>query len=72
MSNINVYTKRVWTEIKTPKAEVFRNGKSVEWKWWVLYNTSVKNQEKHLIKAHQWADDMIAMLNRQETSDGNS
>ncbi len=65
--NNHTYSKKIWIDHETPNAAVYRNGKEVDNHCWILWNCSIKNQEKYVRKAHSWADDLIDLLKRQET-----
>ena len=63
------YTKKVWTDNQTPMGEVWRDGRRVEKRSYILIYPSPKNQERHLKKAHKWCDSLISILEQQETPD---
>jgi hypothetical protein len=63
------YVKKVWTDNQSPMAEVWRDGHRIEKKSFILFNHSIKNQERKLKRCHKWADNMIDMLRSQETEE---
>lgn len=70
--NKNKYTKKVFSDLfDSAEAEIYRNGRlRTDWKRFnCFFGGSIAKKEKNLINANKWADDMIAVLQENETNE---